>query len=90
MADAHSTVSRSADKYVVYGLYDPRTGELRYIGKTVQGARRRVNGHLCDSIRHGDTHVARWLRVLGHDGIRPAARVLENCLFPEMLGATIP
>lgn len=44
---------------VVYGLYDPRTDELRYIGQTVRPLKVRMYSHLKSS---SDTHSARWIR----------------------------
>lgn len=71
---------------VVYGLFDPRTDALRYIGQTSLGARARLRGHLCDSLRRTHTHTARWITQLAKGGMRPVVRILESCLFPEMLG----
>lgn len=48
---------------VVYGLYDPRTDELRYIGQTVRTLRQRLAAHLKDCKR-AKTWCARWLRTL--------------------------
>ncbi len=79
MADAHTTPSGTAGKYIVYGLHDPRTDALRYIGQTKSSVRQRLAGHLCDARRRGHTHIARWLAALGRLGLRPVVRVLERC-----------
>lgn len=71
----------------IYGLYDPRSGALRYIGQTVHGARRRSYGHMCDAKRKPHTHVARWLLDLGHAGLRPVVKVLATCDAIETIGA---
>lgn len=35
--------------FLIYGLFDPRNGELRYIGKTEDEPRLRYNQHICSS-----------------------------------------
>lgn len=59
----------------IYGLYDPRTGALRYIGKA-NDATKRLKSHLRDASRR-DTPVYRWLRKLRADGLAPQMLVLE-------------
>ena len=71
---------------VVYGLYDPRTKAIRYIGQTVRSARQRLYGHLGDAKRHEHTHVARWIADLASVGLRPTVEVLERCHSAEVLG----
>lgn len=82
MAAAHS---RRLD-CVVYGLYDPRSGELRYVGQTSQGLRTRLAGHLRDARRREHTRIARWLHALMALGVKPQPQILESTLYPEMLG----
>lgn len=61
----------------IYGLFDPRTGYLRYIGKTVQSLNERVNQHLArvDS----NTHKNMWLRQLKEQGLRPVCVSIAQC-----------
>lgn len=47
----------------IYGLADPETGEIRYIGKA-NDARKRLASHMRDSTRR-DTPVYRWIRKHG-------------------------
>lgn len=56
---------------IIYGLLDPRTRELRYIGKTIQGTtKKRLKNHL--STAHKEhTHKARWIKSLLASGERP-------------------
>lgn len=72
-------------KYVVYGLYDPRTNELRYVGKTTYGVYRRMRGHYRSARIGRNTYVAHWLTNLRRDGLAPTVRILDTCLFPELL-----
>jgi len=61
----------------VYGLFDPRTGYLRYIGKTVQPLNERINQHLARIT--SKTHKNMWLRQLKEQGLKPACFSLETC-----------
>jgi hypothetical protein len=46
----------------IYALRDPRTSEIRYIGRTVESSlQRRVNGHLADRLVN---HRTKWLAGL--------------------------
>ena len=56
---------------VIYGLIDPRTQQLRYVGKTQHELRRRLNEHR--TISYGGSkarnqHCAKWLRALHKAG----------------------
>jgi len=62
---------------VIYGLCDPDTLELRYVGKTTRDPAVRLKGHLMDS-RRGPTHLHRWIRQLGRRGLKPSLLVLER------------
>jgi hypothetical protein len=50
---------------VVYGLYDPRTGELRYIGQTKQTLKKRLMAHLRQSNIARGHRSAHWVQSLG-------------------------
>ena len=57
---------------IIYGLIDPRTNYLRYIGKTVGTPEGRVSGHL-----KSPTYCGRWLRNLASCGLQPGIVILE-------------
>lgn len=61
---------------VIYGLFDPRTGKLRYIGKA-RDAQKRLKQHLRDTMRR-DTPVYRWLRKIAALGLSPLVTVLQR------------
>lgn len=71
---------------IIYGLIDPRSGELRYVGKTVRTAHRRLRRHLAASyLMKEDTYKARWLRQLAAAGLEPEVEVLERVATKEHL-----
>jgi hypothetical protein len=60
---------------VIYGLHDPRTGALRYIGQTTQSLKERIWSHLCPSNCRKSYHSARWINSLLREGMRPNVRI---------------
>jgi hypothetical protein len=64
---------------IVYALIDPRTNDVRYVGKTIRTAQRRLRRHLAESYLAADTHKDRWLVTLRHVGLEPRIEVLERC-----------
>lgn len=61
----------------VYGLIDPRTDSLRYVGQAVD-VHRRLKHHWKPSQLARGTHVARWLAALRRQGHRPQLVVIEE------------
>ena len=59
----------------IYALSDPRNGDVRYVGWTVN-PKRRLRDHLSES-RRKDTYRARWIRALSSLGLVPVMTVLE-------------
>ncbi|TAK97633.1 MAG: hypothetical protein EPO08_21015 [Rhodospirillaceae bacterium] len=74
------------DGGLIYGLIDPRNGELRYVGKSTSGLKR-PRQHIFPSMikAAGDTYKTRWLRQLLAKNLKPDIEVLENCDSPEDL-----
>jgi len=65
----------------IYGLLDPRTDELRYIGKTHCEPIKRFYLHVSGA-RRGDTSPkAAWIRRLLGAGLRPKLVVLAEYPF---------
>lgn len=65
-------------QHLVYGLIDPRTGELRYVGKSSTGMKR-PRCHWYPSRRRPKTHLGRWLTGLYGDGGRlPSILILRE------------
>ena len=65
---------------IIYGLYDPRTSpsEIRYIGFTSKGQKRRLFEHHAGAFAHPDSHRAHWLLKLQREGIKATLVVLEE------------
>lgn len=61
---------------VIYGLTDPATGELRYIGKANDAAKR-LEGHMRETRRR--TPLYDWLRKLSTQGTLPGLIILHEC-----------
>jgi hypothetical protein len=75
-ADPQAAACAPGSTYL-YGLVDPRSRQLRYVGKANDLARR-VRMHLWYA-RHGEeTHKARWLRGLLAAGARPEPVPLDR------------
>lgn len=60
----------------IYGLFDPDSGKLRYIGKA-NNAAQRLKTHLWDS-RIAKRPVCNWIKSLVAEGKTPRMQVLET------------
>lgn len=61
------------DTTYIYALIDPRTDQIRYIGKC-DTPNERLRAHRCDK---ANTHKARWIRLLRAAGLRPRMEIIE-------------
>lgn len=57
----------------IYTLTDPRTNEVRYVGKAVN-IKRRLNEHL---FRDKGCHKWNWLQQLVTEGLRPTVSIID-------------
>ena len=71
--------------FVIYGLADPRSGQLRYVGKSTTGAQQRLASHLCPSSLKAKSWKNHWLKSLLKEGLRPDVFVIEACARKEDL-----
>lgn len=62
----------------VYGLYDPLTGELRYIGQTTKPISRRLQAHMTPSSLARRSYRTHWFRSLKKRGLAPIAMELAQ------------
>lgn len=68
-------------KYLIYGLVDPRDGQLRYVGQTNQLPCQRLAQHEHAARRMKDRRRnTQWLRSLQVKSVRPEMLVLEEGL----------
>jgi group I intron endonuclease len=63
---------------LIYTLSDPRTNEVRYVGKTIKSLAERLNNHVHSSKTLKD-HRAKWIQSLLKDGEYPIIEVLDTC-----------
>ena len=61
----------------IYGLVDPRTGYVRYVGKS-HNPKNRLNGHLIERRLKDNTHKSHWLNSLVSCGLKPELIILEE------------
>ena len=61
----------------IYGLVDPRTNELRYVGKTVLTPKRRLESHIRFA-SNGKSYSSKWINSLSKDGLLPECFVIEE------------
>lgn len=59
----------------IYALIDPRTGRIRYVGKTVD-LKKRLKAHLRANEKGPKD---RWIRRLQEKDLEPKVEVLEKC-----------
>lgn len=69
----------------IYGLYDPRTGELRYVGQTTRASGKRLQEHLTTKSRAKHTYLAHWVAALWTLGLRPDIKLLAEASSKEDL-----
>ena len=69
---------------VIYGIVDPITNQLRYIGQTSNFVKRRSAHHRLSMKHTNNTHVYNWLRSLYNNSITPEFIILEECKKEEL------
>lgn len=64
---------------VIYGLFDPITTQLRYVGKTAGPLERRLRGHIND-VKRGRVYIPRhrWIAGLIAGGVEPIICEIEE------------
>jgi hypothetical protein len=61
----------------VYGLYDPRTDELRYVGKTHGKLNDRLSSHIFESREHKNKRAC-WIKSLTKLNLRPVIKLIQE------------
>lgn len=63
----------------IYSLADPRTGSVRYIGKSID-PRSRYNTHLTHArCSRENTHVSKWIKTVLAEGLKPIVNIIDVC-----------
>lgn len=86
------------DKIYIYALCDPRTHEVRYVGKT-DNIDRRYKQHIK---RNSKTHKDSWINQLKNNGLKPSIQIIDTAteldwkvkeqywigMFPDLVNMT--
>lgn len=64
-------------KYKIYGLVDPRDGQVRYIGQSINPAKRYKNHVSLGS--YGSPSKDDWIRNLLDQGCKPDLIIIDGC-----------
>jgi hypothetical protein len=71
-------MSAVAEKPVsIYALVDPRTDQIKYIGKSVK-PEKRFRDHVSPFYMKAETHKNHWLRQLDREGLKPRLKILHE------------
>jgi hypothetical protein len=64
----------------IYALTDPRTGAVRYVGKTAVSPRERLCNHISEARNGRKTHLLRcvWIAELLLAGLKPIMSILDT------------
>lgn len=73
-------------KYLIYALVDPRTQEIRYIGRSSSGLRRPNEHKFARSSGIIKGYCDRWALSLVKIGLEPLIKVIEEC--PDFIQKT--
>jgi hypothetical protein len=68
----------------IYALVDPRTNEVRYIGKSVN-PEQRYTVHLAYARKGTQTYACRWIKGLLNEGLAPQLNILESDISTDRI-----
>lgn len=75
-------------KFLIYGLSDPRTHEIRYVGKSSSGLKRPREHKFPSVLRDSpNTHRSRWIKLLLSIGLTYDIVIIEELPGPDGLYA---
>ena len=74
---ANQGIAEAEPMHFIYGLYDPPTGDLRYIGKADNPDYRLV-GHLRED---RGTHRCNWVQQLRRGGLKPVMVIIDAAAY---------
>jgi hypothetical protein len=73
-------------KYLIYGLVDPRTDDIRYIGQSSRGLARPHSHGWVSALRTRKTHTTAWIKSLRRAGFDYTVVILEVVNHKNLLG----
>lgn len=62
---------------LIYKLIDPKTNQIRYVGKTKKTLRKRLYEHLTKRNLTPKTHKNHWIKQLLGEGLKPIIETIE-------------
>lgn len=71
-------MDRKYKDFLIYVLSDPRTGEIRYVGKSSSNLQRPRHHSTPAKLAKDRSYKANWVRSLLRLGIRPVVEVVED------------
>ena len=71
----------------IYTISNPITGEIRYVGKTIQSLNERLRKHMTDK---RNSYKVNWLKQLKLNGIVPEIMLIDECDESLIAGARTP
>jgi hypothetical protein len=72
-------------QFLIYGLRDPRTEEIRYVGKSETGLKRPGQHRKPGLLKKDHTHKANWIRKLNSLGLSYSVVVLQTLASRDQL-----
>lgn len=75
-------------KLIVYGLLDPNTLDLRYVGRSSSGLvrpKKHIWNMTENKTRYSHLRIYRWIEILRRDDAKPTIIVLSECSTQEQL-----
>lgn len=75
---AYFLIPEKDKRFIIYFLIDPRTNEVRYVGKSTKG-RQRYKDHIrsFESKREEHFHKSRWMKELKNLNLQPIFELVE-------------
>lgn len=70
--------NEKSSKFLIYCLIDPRTREVRYVGRSSKGLKRPKIHWMNSTIKNENNHKAKWVRNVISDGFIPEIQILES------------
>jgi hypothetical protein len=74
LAEFNAECNFTEPQAYIYGLHDPRTGELRYIGKSIRPIER-LGNHINERT---NTHRGHWIAELTRLSLRPVLVIIDS------------